>query len=79
MGMKQITNAILTKVSIKKAIGEGVAIEDVVNEHGMKIVQKTLLKIVRNEENKSPFYYKCLDVMIELEPSSREEYPELWI
>jgi len=76
---KQITNDIMLKVSIKKAIGEGISIDTIATMHGMKLVQKILLTIVRNEEYKSAFYYKCLDVMIELEPQSREEYPELWI
>ncbi len=77
--MKQVTNDIMIKVSIKKAVGEGKPIETVVEEYGMKTVHKTLIKIIRNETYKSPHYYKCLEVMIKLEPMSREEYPELWI
>ena len=76
---KQLANEILIKICVKKAIGEGKQIQIIIDEYGMKVVQKILLKIVRNEEEKSPFYYKCLDVMISLETSSREEFPELWI
>jgi len=76
----QITNKLMDKMLIKKAVGEGVDISEIIETYGEKETVKVLLDIIRESSSKTTeFYSKCLRIMIELEPKSREEYPELWV
>jgi len=75
----QITNSLMDRMVIKKAIGEGLKIESIILIYGHIRTVKVLKQVVNSMDTTDAFYNKCIKVLIELEPTSREEYPELWI
>ena len=73
-------DTLMKKVLIKKAIGElHTPIEEIVETYGHKETVKTLLSIINGSEKRTLFYHKCMDALVKLEPTSKEDYPELWI
>ena len=77
--MTQVSNPLMEKMLIKKAVGEGVPLTEILENYGHKDTAKALLNIINTSPKNNEFYIKCLKILIELEPTSKEEYPELWI
>ena len=55
---------IMTKMLIKKAVGEGVPLTDILETYGQKATVKTLLTIINTSPKNNEFYYKCLMIGI---------------
>jgi len=73
---------VLEKMIIKKLIGEGVSINNIIDTHGYPKILKVLISIIKSEKEnktKTQFYEKCRIILLEIEEESKDKYPELWV